>query len=117
MTNVLQVQTRGIHHGLPVFGEDDARYQNLTAIVTGANGISGHYMLRALGQSPHRWKKIYCLSRRPPAQHTLPATAEHVALDFTQEPEEIARKLKKHGIKAYVIYIFCRVCFSFHARR
>ena len=40
---VQQVQSRGIYHGLPVFPDS---IRGLTAIITGANGISGHYMLR-----------------------------------------------------------------------
>ena len=63
MSRMQQVQSQGIFRGLPVYSEDTT---GLTAIITGANGISGHYMLRVLAQSPTRWKKIYCLSRRPP---------------------------------------------------
>jgi N-acetyl-gamma-glutamylphosphate reductase len=58
------VESRGIYHGLPVY---DDSLKGLTAIITGANGISGYYMLRVLAQHPERWSKIYCLSRRPPA--------------------------------------------------
>ena len=43
------VQSRGIYHGLPVY---DASLKGLTAIITGANGISGYYMLRVLAQDP-----------------------------------------------------------------
>ena len=97
--SVQKVQTRGIYHGLPVFPEHQ---RGLTAIVTGANGISGYYMLKVLGQAPERWTKIYCLSRRPPAiKEGLPNNAEHVALDFLKRPEEIADVLKEKGIKAY----------------
>lgn len=64
MSSQQTVYSRGIYHGLPVH---DPSIKGLTAIITGANGISGHYMLRVLAQSPERWAKIYCLSRRPPA--------------------------------------------------
>ena len=58
-------------------------------------------MLRVLAQSPARWTKIYCLSRRPPAiEGGLPPNAEHIALDFLKEPEEIAEVLRKHNVKA-----------------
>jgi nucleoside-diphosphate-sugar epimerase len=98
--SIQQVQTRGIYHGLPVFPEHQ---RGLTAIITGANGISGYYMLKVLAQAPERWTKIYCLSRRPPAiKGGLPSNAEHVALDFLKKPEEIAAVLKEKGIKAYV---------------
>ncbi len=96
--SIQQVQSNGIYHGLPVFPESQ---KGLTAIITGANGISGHYMLRVLAQAPERWAKIYCLSRRPPAiPGGLPAHAEHVALDFLKSPNEIADVLKERGIKA-----------------
>ncbi|KAK5211282.1 hypothetical protein LTR41_002742 [Exophiala xenobiotica] len=87
-----QVQSRGIYHGLPVYPDD---VKGLTAIITGANGISGYYMLKVLSQDPERWSKIYCLSRRPPLlPDGLPANAEHIALDFLQDPEDIASVLR-----------------------
>ena len=96
--SIQQVQTRGIYHALPVFPDSQ---KGLTAIITGANGISGYYMLKVLAQAPERWTKIYCLSRRPPAiKGGLPSNAEHVALDFLKSPQEIAEVLKEHGIKA-----------------
>lgn len=36
------VQSKGIYHGLPVFSPD---IKGLTAVVTGASGISGTYMV------------------------------------------------------------------------
>ena len=98
MMSIQQVQPRGIYHALPVF---PASHEGLTAIITGANGISGYYMLKVLAQAPERWSKIYCLSRRPPAiKEGLPDNAEHVALNFMKSPQEIAGALKEHGIKA-----------------
>lgn len=95
---VQQVHSQGIFHGLPTYPDD---LQGLTAIVTGANGISGYYMLRVLAQAPKRWKKVYCLSRRPPLiEGGLPSNAEHIACDFLKEPGEIAEVLKKNGIVA-----------------
>lgn len=103
-----QVQTRGIYHGLPVYPDSQ---QGLTAIITGANGISGHYMLRVLSQSPRRWTKIYCLSRRPPyiSSDTVPKSAnvEHVAVDFLQTPDEIAAALQ--GKQADYVFFFAYV--------
>ena len=97
------VFSRGIYHGLPTFPKPDTGY---TAIITGANGISGYYMLRVLSQAPERWSKIYCLSRRPPLiPGGLPKNAEHIALDFLKEPEEIANTLKEKGVKQ-VDYVF-----------
>ncbi|OAL38093.1 hypothetical protein AYO20_02545 [Fonsecaea nubica] len=93
---VQQVYSRGIYHGLPTFPHD---VKDLTAIVTGANGISGNYMLRVLSQAPQRWKRIICLSRRPPLlAGGLPQNAEHIAVDFLKTPEEIAAVLRSHGV-------------------
>lgn len=93
------VQSKGIYHGLPTF---DASTKDLTAIVTGANGISGSYMVQVLAESPQRWKNIYCLSRRPPAVlERLPSHAEHIPCDFLKSPQEIAESLKAKGVKAY----------------
>jgi nucleoside-diphosphate-sugar epimerase len=98
MAAVYQVQDHGIYHGLPVYPPN---LKNLTAIVTGANGISGHYMVRVLAENPERWSKIYCLSRRPPAiPGGLPKNAEHIPLDFLKKPEDIAAVLKEHGVTA-----------------
>ncbi|KAF2088625.1 hypothetical protein K490DRAFT_39201 [Saccharata proteae CBS 121410] len=91
-----QVQSRGIYHGLPVHPPS---IKNLTAIITGANGISGHHMLRVLSQSPTRWTKIYCLSRRPAAiPSSLPANASHMACDFLSAPTAIAAVLQQNNI-------------------
>jgi hypothetical protein len=108
--SIQQIQSRGIYHGLPVF---PSSINNLTAVVTGANGISGYYMLKVLSQSPQRWSKIYCLSRRPPLiPGGLPDNVTHIALDFLKEPEEIAAVLKEKGVKAdYVFfYSYIRKC-------
>ena len=99
-----KVRDVGIYHGLPVY---DSSVKGLTAIVTGANGISGHYMVRALGQAPERWSKIYCLSRRPPAiPGGLPSNAEHIPLDFLETPDKIGAVLKDRGIKADYVFFF-----------
>lgn len=101
------VQKKGIYHGLPVY---PANIRGLTAIITGANGISGNYMLRVLAESPERWTKIYCLSRRPPAiPDGLPSQAEHIALDFLKSPEEIASVLKERGVKADYVFFYSYV--------
>jgi nucleoside-diphosphate-sugar epimerase len=105
--SVQQVQSRGIYHGLPVYPPD---LKDLTAIVTGANGISGHYMVRVLSQAPERWTKIYCLSRRPPLiPGGLPPNAEHIAVDFLKDPAEIAAKLKARNVPRFAddrVYVF-----------
>ena len=120
------IQTKGIYHALPVIPETQ---KGLTAVVTGANGISGAYMvrysyvvfktlgrpthrllqLRVLSESPERWTKIYALSRRPP-YGKMPDQIEHIAMDFlNSKPEEIASQLKEKGVKADYIFFFAYV--------
>jgi nucleoside-diphosphate-sugar epimerase len=102
--SIQQVHSCGIYHGLPVF---PLSIKNLTAIITGANGISGAYMLKVLSQSPQRWSKIYCLSRRPPLiPGGLPSNVEHIALDFLKDPDEIADVLKEKGVKADYVFFY-----------
>ena len=101
------VHSNGIYHGLPTFAPT---LKGLTAIITGANGISGNYMLRVLAQSPQRWEKIYCLSRRPPAiPNGLPKNAEHIALDFLQDAGEIARVLREKRVSADYVFFYSYV--------
>jgi hypothetical protein len=103
MSTTQTVFSDSIFHGLPTFPSSPGPY---TAIITGANGISGNYMLRTLSQSPDRWSKIYCLSRRPPlVPGGLPKNAEHIAVDFLKEPREIAEVLKEKGV-GRVDYVF-----------
>ncbi|KAK5058894.1 hypothetical protein LTR84_011158 [Exophiala bonariae] len=92
------VQQRGIYHSLPGF---DPAITGLTAIVTGANGISGFHTMRVLLESPERWSKVYALSRRPPPKEMMAllpesqrSRVEHIAVDFLDEPTEIAHALK-----------------------
>lgn len=46
----LSIQSRSIYHGLPVFPEE---LKGLTAIVAGANGISGDYMVSRSDKPPN----------------------------------------------------------------
>ena len=102
--SIQQVQSKGIYHGLPVFPPS---IKGLTAIITGANGISGYYMLKVLSQNPQRWSKIYCLSRRPPLiPGGLPSNVEHIALDFLQDPAEIVDVLTSKGVKADYVFFY-----------
>lgn len=99
------VRSHDIFHGLPTF-PDTPEYKNLTAIVTGASGISGQHMIRVLAQAPERWTKIYSMSRRPPPDYLLKKLGkqaeivEHIALDFFAGPEEMGKKMKEAGVKA-----------------
>lgn len=97
-----QVIDRGIFRCLPIYQDDP---QGLTAIVTGSNGISGHYLSRVLQESPHRWSKIYCLSRNAPAGVSASnMNCEHVAVDFLRPPSEIAAILTEKGVSADFVF-------------
>ena len=99
------VYSKGIYHGLP-----DLSYapRGMTAVVTGANGISGAHMIRVLAEDPERWTKIYALSRRPPSG-TWPKTVEHIPLDFLKSPEQIAKVLQERNIKPDYVFFFSYV--------
>ena len=96
----LVVQSNGIFHGLPTF-PDTPECQNLTALVTGATGLSGYHMVKALAAAPQRWSKIYCLSSRPPPDNFFSdlgegaQRVEHLAVDFLDDPSKIARLLQE----------------------
>ncbi|OQU95811.1 hypothetical protein CLAIMM_01978 isoform 1 [Cladophialophora immunda] len=95
-TSTITVEQKGIYCGTPTYPPD---LKNLSIIVTGANGISGDYMLRALAESPQRWSKIYALSRKPP-QGQLGVNVAFIAVDFLQSPEHIGATLRQHGVQA-----------------
>jgi nucleoside-diphosphate-sugar epimerase len=104
----LPVRDSGIYHNLPQF---DPSIQGLSAIITGANGISGFGTLRALLDSPQRWSKIYTISRSPlPAEMmslldpNVLDKIEFISCDFLSSPETIAKALK--AAKVDVGYIF-----------
>ncbi|PHH85106.1 hypothetical protein CDD83_882 [Cordyceps sp. RAO-2017] len=99
------VESKSIYHGLPVMPDE---LTGLTAIVTGANGISGDYMLRVLCESPRRWSKIYALSRRPP-HGTWPAHVQHVSVDLLRPAEEVAAELQRAGVAGDYVFFFAYV--------
>lgn len=41
----INIESRGIYHGLPIYGEE---LHGQSALIAGANGISGAYMLRVM---------------------------------------------------------------------
>lgn len=98
MTRTIQtVYSEGIFHGLPTFPDHDGK--KYTAIVTGANGISGSEMVNVLAGAPERWDTIYAISRRLPAS-TNPRV-KNISADFLNStPEALASLFKQHKIKA-----------------
>lgn len=104
------VHHKGIYHNLPTF---DPSITGLTAIVTGANGISGFHTLRVLLESPERWSKVYALSRRPPPAEMMGLLSEsqrsrvqHVAADFLEDPAKLAETLQRLGVSADYIFFY-----------
>ncbi|KAH7348561.1 hypothetical protein BKA65DRAFT_398059 [Rhexocercosporidium sp. MPI-PUGE-AT-0058] len=95
------IHNSGIHHNLPNFPAHDGK--KYTAIVTGANGISGSEIVNALVAAPERWDVIYAMSRRPPPNHN--EKVKSIAADFlSSSPEELAALFKKEGVKADYIF-------------
>ncbi|KAJ5976203.1 hypothetical protein N7481_009910 [Penicillium waksmanii] len=101
MTADSVVYSEGSLHGLPSF-PDESKLTNLTALVTGANGISGYHLVRVLAANPKRWSQIYCLSRRSPPDNFFEDLGEgatrvkHIPVDFLSEPAQIAERLKEN---------------------
>lgn len=99
----LVITSDDIYHGLPTFEKED-----LIAIVTGTNGVSGVYMLEVLARHPQRWKKIYALSRRPPPG-SLPENVQHMPCDFLASPEAIATVLRENNVEADYAFFFAYI--------
>ncbi len=97
----LSVETQGIYWGIPTY---PSTVKGLKALVFGANGISGNYMVRALSRSPERWSQVVALSRRPPsASQRSSENVRHVQADLLQEPKDLAQILKNEHIQASVV--------------
>ena len=99
------VFSKGIYHALPTFPE---HHKGLSAIIAGANGISGTYMARVLGEAPERWDKIYCMSRRPPA-FDLPEHAKFIQSDLLKDPKDLGAELKESGVKADYVFFYAYI--------
>ncbi|KAK5175839.1 uncharacterized protein LTR77_000979 [Saxophila tyrrhenica] len=105
------VKNEGIYHGMPTY-PDEEQFKNLTAVVTGANGISGYHMVKVLAAAPQRWSKIYCLSRRPPPDYFFDGLGdgakrvEHVEADFLGSPEQLAEMMKGKIGKVDHVFFF-----------
>ncbi|KAK5997672.1 hypothetical protein PT974_00027 [Cladobotryum mycophilum] len=88
---------------------DGPESRNLTALVTGATGVSGYHMVKVLAAS-QRWAKIFCSSSRPPPDNFFAdlgdaaQRVEHVQMDFLKQPSEIADVLKKIQKVDYIFY-------------
>lgn len=99
--------THQVYNSLPYCGLPDfPGVTGKTAMVVGANGISGQYMLRVLSQHPQRWNKIYSISRRPATGVSAPQIT-HISVDLLGGVEGIKRSLTaENGEKITADYIF-----------
>ncbi|KAL4960380.1 SDR family oxidoreductase [Aspergillus stella-maris] len=120
-TSTYTIKSHGPIHGLSTY-PSTTELSNLTAIVTGANGLSGYNMVRVLAAAPERWEKIYCLSRGEPSESFFEdlglgagdgeglkgvrERVEHVAVDFMDGGEEIARALKERIPRVDHVFFF-----------
>jgi hypothetical protein len=109
-SEALPLHNNGIFKNLPTFSPE---IQGLTAIVTGASGISGFFTMRVLLQSPQRWRKVWTLSRSPPPAEMMELLTleqrervEHVAVDFLKKPEAIANAMREKGITADAVFFY-----------
>lgn len=99
----------GIYHNLPDF---DPSIKGLSAVICGANGISGSNAIRALLDASHRWTYIYTLARRPLSDKQLSLIPKdlhnrikHVSIDLSASSKDVAKQLKDAGVRAdYVFY-------------
>lgn len=84
---------------------------NKVALVTGANGITGAYLVAQMSKEPY-WSRIIATSRRPP--HGLPkgdSRIEFAQADLSGDSASIASQLKKAS--ATGVTHFFHVCFPF----
>lgn len=92
------VENREIYCGLPTYSPS---FKGFKALVFGANGISGSYMLRALSEAPERWGHVTAFSRRPPTgSKGISNNVKHVQMDLLEDPKDIAKILKDNQVQA-----------------
>ncbi len=65
------------------------------ALITGANGITGSAILEYLAKTttPEQWSKIITTSRSPFQTNIKDPRVEFIALDFSQEPARLVKKM------------------------
>ncbi|KAH8812112.1 hypothetical protein F5884DRAFT_820119 [Xylogone sp. PMI_703] len=98
------VVNRGIYYSLPTY---PSSIKSLKALVFGANGISGNYMIRILSQNLARWSEIVSVSRRaPPTSQRTGENVNHVQLDLLQDPKVIADTLISQKVQADYVFFF-----------
>jgi nucleoside-diphosphate-sugar epimerase len=96
------VRNHAPYYAMPTYSPD---LKGLTAVVFGANGISGQAMVTLLSENPERWTKVYALSRKPPSV-SWGRNVQHVSVDLLKPPQEIADILKASNVKADYAFFF-----------
>ena len=91
MTQV--VRSSGQFYGLPQYPEGGEKH---SVLVVGANGITGHNVVKVLSEHPERWGDIYALSRKPPTT-PVAGNVKHLSVDLLKSPVEIASGLAQAG--------------------
>ena len=95
------VYNDGPYCGLPDYPGIHGR----RAIVVGATGVSGQYMLRLLAKHPQRWTKVFSLSRRPPQGIDAPQI-QHVSVDLLAGVDSIQQALEVANVSADYVFFF-----------
>ncbi|KAL0776812.1 hypothetical protein CaCOL14_006330 [Colletotrichum acutatum] len=110
MSQALPLQNKGIFRNLPTFPSD---VTDLTALITGANGISGFHTLRVLLDAPQRWKKVWIVSRSPLSEKMMSFFSaeqqkriEHISLDFLADANVIAQGLEERQVTADYVFFY-----------
>ncbi|KAL9624577.1 MAG: hypothetical protein Q9160_001241 [Pyrenula sp. 1 TL-2023] len=73
-----------------------------SAIVTGATGLTGSAIVKALGQDTAAWEKVFALSRSQKEKY--PANVHHDTLDLQANAKSMASQLQ--GVEAEYVF-FC----------
>ena len=77
-------------------GMSSAPAQDKVALVTGANGVTGAYVVAQLACEPH-WSRIIATSRRPPYRIPKDPRVEFAQCDLAADADTISHSLKVAG--------------------
>lgn len=94
-----RITSSGIFHGLPEYDGSETKH---SALIAGANGITGAHVVKVLNEHPDRWNNVYALSRKEPA-HPLEGNVKYLTIDLLNSPSAIASQLKEVG-PMYVLF-------------
>ncbi|KAL1850907.1 hypothetical protein Plec18170_006744 [Paecilomyces lecythidis] len=73
-----------------------------TAIVTGATGINGREIIRALAANPSQWTTVHALSRSQ--KEPYPSNIKHDTINLLAPASEIASQLSRAGIEGDYLF-------------